>query len=43
VAGGFINCWVKAKDEATAKDKAIEYMNTQEWEVLNIEEIYTTD
>lgn len=40
--GGFINCWVKAKDETTAKDKAIKYINTQGWEVLNIDEIDIT-
>lgn len=40
VAGGFINCWIKANDEATAEERAIKYINNQEWEVLNIEEIF---
>lgn len=42
MTGAYINCWVKAKDETIAKDKAIEYINNQEWESLNIEEIYIT-
>jgi hypothetical protein len=42
VAGAYINCWVKAKDETTAKDKAMKYINSQGWEPLNIEEIYIT-
>lgn len=40
VAGAYINCWVKAKDKATARDSAIKYLRNQEWETLNIEEIY---
>lgn len=40
VAGAFINCWVNSEDETTAKDKAVEYVNDQGWEVLNIEEIF---
>lgn len=43
VAGAYINCWVKAKDEAAAKDKAIRYIKTQEWEPLNIEEIFVVN
>lgn len=42
VAGAYINYWVKAKDTTTAKDTAIKYIRTQEWETLNIEEIYVT-
>jgi hypothetical protein len=43
VAGAYINCWVNAKDETTVREKAIEYINTQEWEALNIEEVYITN
>lgn len=42
-AGAYINCWVNTKDEATAKEKAIEYVYDQGWEVLNIEEIFITN
>ena len=35
VSGAYINCWVKANDETTAKDDAIKYINSQEWELLN--------
>jgi hypothetical protein len=41
-AGAYINCWVNAKNETIAKDKAIKYINGQGWESLNIEEIYIT-
>jgi hypothetical protein len=33
----------KANAETNTKDKAIKYIDTQEWEVLNIEEMYITD
>ena len=36
ITGAYINCWVNTKD------KAIKYINTQEWESLNTEEIYIT-
>lgn len=43
-AGGYINCWVNAEDEASAKDKAIAYIHDEEgWQVLNIEEICIAD
>lgn len=40
VAGAYINCWIKAKDETTAKDKATEYVASEGWEIVNIEEIF---
>lgn len=43
VSGAYINCWVKANNETTAKDDAIKYINSQEWEPLNIEEMYVTN
>jgi hypothetical protein len=42
VAGAYINCWVNAEDETIAKDKATKYINSQDWEPLNIEEVYIT-
>ncbi len=40
-AGAYINCWVKSKDETSAKNEAIKYLHDEEgWQVLNIEEIY---
>ena len=43
VSGAYINCWVKVNNETTAKDDAIKYINSQEWELLNIEEMYVTN
>lgn len=40
IAGAYINCWVSSKSKNIAKNKAIKYVNKQEWEVLNIEEIF---
>lgn len=40
VAGAYINCWIKAKDETTAKDKAIEFVTAEGWEITNIEEMF---
>lgn len=40
VAGAYINCWVKAKNESSAKDLALKYIHTEGWEILNIEDIY---
>jgi len=34
VAGAYINCWVKAKDETTAKDKAMKYILQAEKDML---------
>ena len=39
VAGAYINCWIKAKDDTDAKDKALEYVTAEGWEIMNIEEI----
>lgn len=41
--GAYINCWVNSKNETTAKDKAIEYVYNQGWEVINIEEVFITN
>lgn len=43
LAGAYINCWVKSKDEITAKDKVIKYVHNQGWKVLNIKEIFITN
>ena len=40
LAGAYINCWVKAKDETTAKNKAIHYINDQGWDVDTFEETF---
>ena len=38
-AGAYINCWIKASDEAAAKDRAVEYIADEGWEIASIEEI----
>lgn len=42
VSGAYINCWVKAENETAAIEGAGEYLNSQEWDLLDIEEIYAT-
>ena len=39
-AGAFVNCWVKANNEKSALKKAEEYIDSEEWEIIHIEEIY---
>jgi hypothetical protein len=39
VAGAYINCWIKAKDKTAARDKALEYVTAEGWEIVSIEEI----
>ena len=40
-AGAYINCWVKAADEATAKKEAIRHIHDNEgWQVLYTEETF---
>lgn len=39
VAGGYINCWVKAKNKKHAAELAVEYILEQKWEPIDIEEI----
>lgn len=39
-AGAFVNCWIKANDEKSALKKAEEYIDSEMWEIINIEEIY---
>ncbi|NLF27364.1 MAG: hypothetical protein GX592_05645 [Clostridiales bacterium] len=41
VAGAYINCWIKAKDEAAAKEKAIDFVTAEGWDMVGIEEICT--
>lgn len=38
--GVYINCWVKSEDENDAKNKAIQYINSQGWDVFNVEETF---
>lgn len=40
MAGGYINCWVKAKDKTHAVESAVKYILDQQWELIDIEEIY---
>lgn len=42
-AGAYINCWANSKNKTAAKDKAIEYVHSQGWEVMNIKEIFVTN
>lgn len=39
VTGAYINCFVKAEGRPQAKAKAAEYINSEGWDVINIEEI----
>lgn len=39
-AGAYINCWVNSKNTSTAIDAAKEYVLSQGWQILNIEEIF---
>lgn len=36
--GAYINCWIKAEDEAAAKDTAVEYIAAQGWEMISMAE-----
>ena len=36
IGGAFVNVWVRATDRSTAKAEAINYLNAQDWEVVNI-------
>ena len=37
--GAFINCWVKAKDQRSAIDSAKNYIDSEGWETIRIEEV----
>lgn len=43
VLGAYINCWVKAKNKKAAEDLAIEYISSEGWETLNIEEMWIAE
>lgn len=40
--GAFVNCWVKTQDQNVATNKANNYILSEGWEIINIEEIFLT-
>ncbi len=43
-AGAYISCWIDAKNEGSARMRAIRHIHDEEdWQTINIEEIYIAD
>ena len=40
--GAFVNCWVKTQDQNVATNKANNYILSERWEIINIEEVFLT-
>ena len=38
-AGAYINCWVRAKSEQDAISRAMEYIDSEHWRCIQLEEI----
>lgn len=38
--GAYINCWIKSKDETSAKSKVSEYVFDEGWEIIDIEDFF---
>lgn len=41
--GGFVNCWIKAPDEAGAERKASRYIAKEGWEIVALEDMSLPD
>lgn len=42
-AGAYINCWVNAKDNKSAKDKAMKCVHEEGWKILKIKAMFVTN
>jgi len=40
LGGAFINCWVNSGDETSAMNKVTEYVSTEGWQIINIEDFF---
>ncbi|MBO4492800.1 MAG: hypothetical protein J5724_00285 [Ruminococcus sp.] len=38
--GAYVNCWVNAKNQQSAINAAKQYIDSEGWETINIEEVY---
>ena len=41
--GAFVNCWVKAENEQLAEKAAVEYIDSEGWEIAEILEVFLPD
>lgn len=43
LGGAYICCWVNSENETSAFEEAKEYINNEEWEIVNLKEKFITN